>query len=146
MKWDASGGSIRTRGRPCSTAILRDVFDPNHRSPCPTMIYGELSPSQQVRQHRTLTSCALHSSHDTGRFLLAKANEARAALVDGKRIGFDRRLGILSCPYWWRLPRWRNVPPRPYRALRVYRMEFIVGEMARNHDRVSRTLMMESEP
>lgn len=96
-----------------------------------TMIYGELSPSQQ---------------HDTGRFLLAKANEARAALVDGKRIGFDRRLGILSCPYWWRLPRWRNVPPRPYRALRVYRMEFIVGEMARNHDRVSPTLMMESEP
>ncbi|PYQ51088.1 MAG: hypothetical protein DMF59_08980 [Acidobacteria bacterium] len=95
------------------------------------MSYGDLSPQQQG---------------EAARFLFAKANDARASLYAGKRIGFDRRLGILSCPYWWRLPRWRKAPPEPYRALRFYRIEFTVGEIARDPTHFTRHLIAEIAP
>src|SRR5438128_5058664 len=92
------------------------------------MSYGDLSRQQKG---------------EAARFLFAKANDARASLYAGKRIGFDRRLGILSCPYWWRLPRWRKASPEPYRALRFYRIEFTVGEIARDPTHVTRHLIAE---
>lgn len=83
---------------------------------------------------------------EAGLFLFAKANAARVSLNQGKRIGFDRRLGPLSCPYWWRLPRWPRAPAEPYRALRFYRIEFTVGEIARDPTHYARHLIAEIAP
>jgi len=93
-----------------------------------SMRYDELSRAQQEEvQH----------------FLLTRANETREALAAGHRIGYEKYLDALGCPYWWRLKRWKDVPHEPYRAVRVYRMDFQVGAMVRGDHRVTRTLFME---
>jgi len=77
------------------------------------------------------------------RFLVARANETRTRLGAGRRIGFERFLGPLACGYWWRLPRARETPDADYRSIRVYRLEYTLGEMAK-HGRILReTLLLE---
>ena len=77
------------------------------------------------------------------RFLVAKANEARARLAAGRRIGFERLLGPLACGYWWRLPRALETPDGDYRSIRIYRLEYTLSEIAR-HGRILReTVLME---
>lgn len=77
------------------------------------------------------------------RFLVAKANEARARLAAGKRIGFERFLGPFACGYWWRLPRVREAPDGAYRSIRVYQLEYRLSEIAK-HGRILReTFLLE---
>lgn len=77
------------------------------------------------------------------RFLVAKANEARARLSAGRRIGFERLLGPFACGYWWGLPRARETPDGDYRSIRVYRLEYTLSEIA-EHGRILReTLLLE---
>ena len=93
--------------------------------------YPRLSPAEQK---------------EAMQFLLTRANAGRAALSEGRRIGFDRRIGPLSCPYWWRLPRVRDVPAEPYQSLRAYELDFIVGHITRDPGDIQRRLLGESAP
>ena len=90
--------------------------------------YPVLPPSQQ---------------REAGQFLLAHANAARARLQEGKRIGYDTTLGPLSAPYWACLARFRDVPVTPYRALRVYQIDYRIGDVADDPYNVRRTLFAE---
>lgn len=54
-------------------------------------------------------------------FLASRAEAARARLQHGREIGFARILGAGHLPYWWLLPRHRDVPAEPLAALRAYR-------------------------
>jgi hypothetical protein len=73
----------------------------------------------------------------SARFLVAKANEARARLTAGKRIGFERFLGPFAAGYWWRLPRVQEAPEGEFLSIRVYRLEYTLGEIAA-HGRILR--------
>jgi hypothetical protein len=76
-------------------------------------------------------------------FLVARANETRARLFAGRRIGFERLLGPLACGYWWLLPRAREAPDGDYRSIRVYRLEYRLSEIEK-HGRILReTLLLE---
>jgi hypothetical protein len=78
-----------------------------------------------------------------GRFLVARANETRARLHAGGRIGFERLLGPLACGYWWLLPRAREAPDGDYRSIRVYRLDYRLSEIEK-HGRILReTLLLE---
>jgi len=67
------------------------------------------------------------------RFLVARANGTRERLRAGRRIGFERLLGPLAIGYWWRLPRVQEMPPSPFTAIRVYEVDWTLGEMASAH-------------
>ena len=77
------------------------------------------------------------------RFLVAKANEARARLVAGRRIGFERLLGPLACGYWWRLPRVREAPDAAYGSIRVYLLEYTLSEIAKHRRILRETFLLE---
>lgn len=75
------------------------------------------------------------------RFLLAKAEAARARLASGKRIGFERRLGPAASPYWLLLPR-RPAAPTAYVRLRVQRACWTAASPQQR----TRTLLAEHRP
>lgn len=76
-------------------------------------------------------------------FLLEKAERSRARLAAGQPIGYDVRLGRLSAPYWWMLPRVTAVPAAPYTGLRVYYACSVPTEWVDDRTRASRTLVAE---
>jgi hypothetical protein len=79
----------------------------------------------------------------SARFLVARANETRARLAAGRRIGFDRLLGPLACGYWWRLPRVKEASEKAYGSIRVYRLEYTLPEIV-EHGRIRReTFLLE---
>ena len=80
---------------------------------------------------------------EAGRFLVARANDARARLHAGRRIGFDRILGPLACGYWWRLPRTREAPEGEFVSIRIYRLEYTLAEIASHGRIVRRELFLE---
>jgi hypothetical protein len=53
-------------------------------------------------------------------FLLDRAEESRARLAAGGRLGPQRVLGPLGAPYWLLLPRVPAAPAAPWRGLRAY--------------------------
>ncbi len=77
------------------------------------------------------------------RFLLAKANESRARLARGERIGFDRLAGPLNSPYWWLRQRQLAAPSTPYVALRLVREHFVPRDLERDPRSRKLTLLME---
>jgi len=76
-------------------------------------------------------------------FLLERAERSRARLAAGEPIGREARLGRLSAPYWWMLPRATAVPAGPYVGLRVYRVCWVPAEWLADRTRLSRTLVAE---
>jgi len=76
-------------------------------------------------------------------FLLARAERSRARLAAGEPIGYDVRLGRLSAPYWWMVPRAPTVPVGPYVGLRVYRVCWVPAEWRVDRSRAQRTLVAE---
>ncbi len=80
---------------------------------------------------------------EVARFLLARAEAARASRVAGRRVGNERWLGFLAAPdtnlYW-------DVRPTPTEALvslRVYRFFWRPTELAADPSRFGRRLLLE---
>lgn len=68
---------------------------------------GELAPAEGRR---------------LGRFLLDRAERARAGLAGGRGVGYERLLGGWHATYWWQLPRSRVAPAEPLASLEVRRL------------------------
>lgn len=80
---------------------------------------------------------------EAGRFLLARAEEARARRVAGRRIGNDRWLGFLAAPdtnLYWEVP---QTSAEAFVSLRVYRLFWRPTELAADPGRFGRRLLLE---
>lgn len=77
-------------------------------------------------------------------FLLAKAEDSRRRLSAGEPIGYEQRLGSgAGAPYWWLLPREKQVPASPYRGLQVSSACWIPSERIEDPGRVARKVVAE---
>lgn len=77
------------------------------------------------------------------RFLLEKAERARARLARGERIGYERLLGPAASPYWLLLPRAAEAGPDPYGGLRVYQVCWTPQERMEHPQSGTRTVKAE---
>lgn len=80
---------------------------------------------------------------EVSRFLLARAEAARASRAAGRRVGNERWLGFLAAPdtnlYWDARP----APEEPFVSLRVYRFFWRPTELAADPGRFGRRLLLE---
>jgi hypothetical protein len=91
-------------------------------------IFPELSPGRQ---------------REAARFLLERAERARATRARGARLGNERFLGALAAPDWWLYRRVTSVSPRPFVAIRFYRESWRPAEKLRDPSKSQRKLLAE---
>jgi hypothetical protein len=87
-------------------------FEPLHKIPLQSWVrfYVPLMPKANKTQAMA--------------FLLQKAENARQRLAERKFIGYERYIGPAAAPYWYLLPRNREVSAQPYRELRIDLVEW----------------------
>lgn len=76
-----------------------------------------------------------------GRFLLARAEQRRSAIVRNERIPKQRFLGPLAAPDWWIYSRPAATSATPFVSLRVYVEEFTPRGKLAGRPPIARTLL-----
>ena len=79
-----------------------------------------------------------------GAFLLARAESARRRRLEGRRVGNEILLGNLAAPDWLVAPPVPAPSPQPFRAIRIYREDWIPAEALRDPGRFRSFLEFDS--